>query len=82
MNKNRHYLEYKEREVFTMLCKRCRAKGLSYKRQTIICKKCGKEAVVSVFNNNKCKECNEADETCEECGRKLTEEDKAEERKC
>lgn len=74
-------LKVKEREVFIMLCIRCRAKGLSYKKQTIICKKCGKEAVVNIFNNNKCQKCNEADETCEECGRKLTQEDIAEAKK-
>lgn len=54
-----------------MFCERCKQKTLTRRQTQIICKKCGKEVFVPLYNNNMCKECNEQAGTCEECGRKI-----------
>lgn len=56
-----------------MFCNRCRAKSSTRKKVSIICKVCGNEADVPLYNNNRCKVCNEKLGTCEECGRKIEE---------
>lgn len=57
--------------MLRMLCERCKAKTSTRREVCITCKTCGKEAYVSLYNNNRCKECNEKAGTCEECGRKI-----------
>lgn len=57
-----------------MLCKRCKAKVSTRRQVTIICKTCGREEQVPLYNNNRCKECNVKMGICEECDRKIDEE--------
>lgn len=52
-----------------MLCERCKAKASTIRQVLITCKTCGKEECVPLYNNNRCKLCNEKAGTCEECGR-------------
>ena len=54
-----------------MLCERCKVKAITRKQVIITCKTCGQEEYVPVYNNNRCKTCNEKAGTCEECGRKI-----------
>ncbi|ADZ83099.1 hypothetical protein [Cellulosilyticum lentocellum] len=54
-----------------MFCKRCKEKGKVRKQVLIRCKQCGEETYVPLYNNDKCQKCNEAANTCEECGRKI-----------
>ena len=56
-----------------MLCERCKAKAPTRKQVFITCRKCGAEEYVPLYNNNRCKACNEKAGTCEECGRKIEE---------
>ena len=55
-----------------MLCQRCKAKAATRRQVLVTCKTCGREEYVSLYNNNKCKACNEQAGTCEECGKKIT----------
>lgn len=54
-----------------MFCKRCKEKGKVRKQVLIRCKQCGEETYVPLYNNDKCQKCNEAANTCEECGREI-----------
>ncbi|MDO5518809.1 MAG: hypothetical protein Q4F66_14730 [Clostridium sp.] len=56
-----------------MLCERCKAKGEVRRQVLITCVECGEEEYAPLYNNNRCKKCNEAAHRCEECGRKIEE---------
>lgn len=54
-----------------MFCERCGAKTSTRRQVLITCSVCRKESYVPLYNNNKCKDCNEKAGTCEECGRSI-----------
>lgn len=57
--------------MLRMLCERCKVKTSTRRQVLITCRVCGEEEYVPLYNNNRCKGCNEKAGTCEECGRKV-----------